>query len=100
MHRVGGDTLGGMDSAGIDEARGVLDVVGGQPDAEPAAAMSDGQVALAADCGDGPAIAVFYPVSGGEAESPVVAAVMITSPTLAWLPSANRTAASGTSPLS
>ena len=36
--------------------------------------MPDGQVAVVADCGDGPAVAVFDPVGGGEAESAVVAA--------------------------
>ena len=74
MHGVGGDALGGVDGAGIAETGGVLDVVGGQPDGEPAAVMSDCEVAVLADSGDGPAVAVFDPVGGGEAESPVVAA--------------------------
>ena len=52
----------------------MLDVVGGEPDGEVAAVVSDGQVAVSADCGDGPAVAVFDPVGGGEAESAVVGA--------------------------
>ena len=36
--------------------------------------MSDFEVAALADAGDGPAVAVFDPVGGGEAESAVVAA--------------------------
>ena len=52
----------------------MLDVVGGQSDGEAAAVMSDGEAAVLADCGDGPAVAVFDPVGGGEAEPPVVAA--------------------------
>jgi hypothetical protein len=66
--------LGGVDGAGIAEAGGVLDVVGGQPDGEPAVVMSNSKVAVSADSGDGPAVAVFYPVVGAEAKSPVVAA--------------------------
>ncbi len=52
----------------------LADVVGGQRDREPAAVVSDGQVAVPADAGDGPAVAVLDPVGGAEAESPVVAA--------------------------
>ena len=74
MHGVGRDALGGVDRAGIAETRGVVDVAGGQPDGEPAAVMSDRKVTARADAGDGPAVAVFDPVGGGEAESPVVAA--------------------------
>ena len=74
MHGVGGDALGGVDGAGITETGGVLDVFGGQPHREPAAVMSDFEVALLADSGDGPAVAVFDPVGGGQAESPVVTA--------------------------
>jgi hypothetical protein len=36
--------------------------------------MSDFEVAFLADSGDGPAVAVFDPVGGGEVKSPVVAA--------------------------
>ena len=36
--------------------------------------MPDGEVAFLVDAGDGPAVAVFNPVGGGEAESAVVAA--------------------------
>ena len=39
-----------------------------------AAGVAHGQVALLADVGDGPAVAVLDPVGGGEAESAVVAA--------------------------
>jgi hypothetical protein len=51
-----------------------LNVVGGEPSAEVAAVVSDGQVALFADMGDGPAVSVLDPVVGREAESAVVAA--------------------------
>ena len=39
-----------------------------------AAGVAYGEVALFADVGDGPAVAVFDPVGGGESESAVVAA--------------------------
>ena len=73
MHGVGGDALGGVDGGGVAETGRLADVVGGESDGEPAAVMSDCQVAVSADCGDGPAVAVFDPVGGGEAEPAVVA---------------------------
>jgi hypothetical protein len=74
VHRVGGDALGGVDSGGIAEAGGAADIVGGQPDCAVIAVVSHGQVAAFADVGDSPTVAVFDPVSGGKAESAVVAA--------------------------
>ena len=74
MHAVGGDSLGGVDGAGIAETGRLADVVGGQPDSEPAAVMSDCEVAVLTDSGDGPAVAVLDPVGGSEAKAPVVAA--------------------------
>ena len=74
MHGVGGDALGGMDGGGVAETGRIADVVGGQPDPEPAAVMSDSQVAVPTDVIDGPAVAVLDPVGGGEAKPPVVAA--------------------------
>ena len=74
VHGVGGDALGGVDGGGITEAGRGLDVAGGKSDGEPAAVMSDCQVAVSADSGDGPAVAVFDPVGGGQAESAVVGA--------------------------
>ena len=53
--------------------------------------MPDSQVAVFADLGDGPAVTVFDPVGGGEAELAVVVRVMITSPTLARFLSAKDT---------
>ena len=47
VHGVGGDALGGVDGAGVAEAGGVADVVGGQPDGELAAVVSDCEVAVA-----------------------------------------------------
>jgi hypothetical protein len=72
VHGVGGDALGGVDGGGIAEAGGGTDVVGGQPDRDVAASVPNRQVALLADLGDGPAVAVFDPVGGGETESAVV----------------------------
>ena len=74
VHGVGGDALGGVDGGGIAETGRGRDVVGGQPDGEVAAGVPHGQVAVAADVGDGPAVAVLDPVGGGEAEPAVVAA--------------------------
>jgi hypothetical protein len=74
VHRVGGDTLGGMDGGGIAETGRGVDVVDRQPDAELAAGVPHGQLALFADAGDGPPVAVFDPVGRGESESAVVAA--------------------------
>ena len=74
VHGVGGDALGGMDGGGVAESGRGLNVVGGKSDGEVAAGVSDGQVALFAEVGDGPAVAVFDPVGGGEAESAVVGA--------------------------
>ena len=74
MHGVGGDALGGVDGGGVAETGRLADIVGGESDGEAAAVVSDSQVAVSADMGDGPAVAVFDPVGGGEAESSVVAA--------------------------
>ena len=52
----------------------VLDVVGRQSDGELAAVMCDGEPAVVAHCGDGPAVAVFDPVGGGQPEPAVVRA--------------------------
>jgi len=68
-----------------------LNVVGGEPCGEVAAVVSNGQVAAAAYSSDGPAVSVLDPVVGREAESAVLVRVMITSPTLAWFPSAKST---------
>ena len=46
VHGVGGDALGGVDGGGVAETGRVADVVGGQPDGEPAAVVPDCQVAL------------------------------------------------------
>ena len=73
VHGVGGDALGGVDGGGVAETGRLADIVGGESDGELAAVVSDGQVAVVADCGDGPAVAVLDPVGGGEAESAVVA---------------------------
>jgi hypothetical protein len=71
---VGGDALRSMDGAGIAETGRGRDVVGRQPDGQLAAVVPDGEVTAPADAGDGPAVAVFDPVGGGEAEPAVVAA--------------------------
>ena len=46
VHGVGGDALGGMDGGGVAETGRLADIVGGQPDGEVAAVMSDGEVAV------------------------------------------------------
>ena len=74
VHGVGGDALGGVDGGGVAEAGRLADIVGRESDGELAAGVPDGQVALFADMGDGPAVAVLDPVGGGEAESAVVGA--------------------------
>ena len=91
MHGVGGDALGGVDGGGVAETGRLADVVGGQPDGEPAAVMSDGEVAVLP-------IAVMVQRSPFLTQSVAVRRsrrlllrVMITSPTLAWFPSAKDT---------
>ena len=51
-----------------------MDVVGWQADREVAAVVPDGQSAVFANVGDGPAVAVLDPVGGGESELSVVGA--------------------------
>jgi hypothetical protein len=74
VHGVGGDALGGVDGGGVAETSRGADVVGGQQDRVVAAVVSYGEADLVAHCSDRPAVAVFDPVGGGEAESAVVAA--------------------------
>ena len=74
VHGVGGDALGRMDGGGVAETGRLADIVGGESDREVAAGVPDGQVAVLADMGDGPAVAVLDPVGGSESESAVVAA--------------------------
>ncbi len=64
--------MGGVDGGGVAEAGRFADIVGGESDGEPAAVMSDFEVAISADSGDGPAVTVFDPVGGGDAQSAVV----------------------------
>ena len=91
VHGVGGDTLGGVDGGGVAETGRLADIVGGEPDGEVAAVMSDREVAVPADW-------VMVQRSPFLTQSVAVRRsrrsllrVMITSPTLAWFPSANRT---------
>jgi hypothetical protein len=72
VHGGGGDALGSVDSGGVAEARGGTDVVEGQPDGEVAAGVPDRYVAVFADLGDGPAVAVLDPVGSGDAQPAVV----------------------------
>jgi hypothetical protein len=74
VHRVSGDALGGMDGAGVAETGRGAHIVKRQPNGQPAAVVPHSQVTAPADAGDGPAVAVFNPVGGGEPESAVVAA--------------------------
>ena len=74
VHGIGGDALGGMDGCGVPEFGRLGDVGGGQPAGELVAGVPDGEVAVSADVGDGPPVAVLHPVGGAEAESAVVAA--------------------------
>jgi hypothetical protein len=62
-----------MDGGGVAEAGRVADIVGGEPDCAVAAGVPGGQVAVSADMGDRPAVAVLDPVGGSESESAVVA---------------------------
>jgi len=66
--------MGGVDGGGVAESGRGLNVVGGESDGEVAAVVPDCEVAAPADAGDGPAVAVFDPVGGGESEAAVVAA--------------------------
>ena len=59
VRRVGGDALGRMDGGGIAETGRLADIVGGESDRAVAAGVPDGQVALFADMGDRPAVAVL-----------------------------------------
>src|SRR5687767_550550 len=61
-----------MDGGGVAETGRLMYVIAGQPDRQVAAGVSHGQVTLFGDVGDGPPVAVFDPVGGGEAESAVV----------------------------
>ena len=74
VHRVGGDALGRMDRGGIAETGRLAHIVDRQPDGQVAAGVSHGQVTVFADVGNHPAVPVFHPVGGGEAEPAVVAA--------------------------
>ena len=65
-----------------------MDVVGWQPDGAVAAGVPRGQVAVFADMGDGPAVAVLDPVDGGEAESAIVGAGDDHVSDTGWFPSA------------
>ena len=62
VHGVGGDALGGMDRGRIAQLGRLGDVVGGEPGGEVAAGVPDRQVAVSADVGDGPAVAVLHPI--------------------------------------
>jgi hypothetical protein len=73
-HRVRGDSLSRMDGAGVAVTGRGAYIVKRQPDGEVAADVPDREVTAPADVGDGPAVPVFDPVVGPEAESPVVAA--------------------------
>jgi hypothetical protein len=75
--------LGGVDRGRVAKTGGGLDVVGGQPDIEPAAVLSDFEVAVSADSGDGPAVAVFTQSVAVRRSRRSFVRVMITSPTLA-----------------
>jgi hypothetical protein len=74
VHGVGGDALGGMDGAGVAEARGSVDVVGRQSDRAVAAVVYDGESAVVGHCGNRPAVAVLNPLVSGQAEPSVVPA--------------------------
>jgi hypothetical protein len=71
VHRVGGDALGGVDGGGVAETGRGSDVVGGQSDRVVAAGVPYSQVGLA-DLDNGPSVAVFDPITGSEAQPPVV----------------------------
>ena len=62
VHGVGGDALGGMDRGRIAQPGRLGDVAGGEPGGELVAGVPDGQVAVSADVGDGPAVAVLHPI--------------------------------------
>src|SRR5512132_387967 len=74
VHRVGGDALGAVAGGGVAQSCRGLNVVGGEPDGEVAAVVSNDQLAAATYSSDGPAVSVFDPVVGREAESAVVGA--------------------------
>ena len=72
MHGVGGDALGGVDGGGVPEAGPLADVVGREAYSAVAAGVADGQVAVLAEVGDGPAVAVLNPIDGSKAQPSVV----------------------------
>jgi hypothetical protein len=59
VHRVGGDTLGGMGGGGVTETGRGVDVVGWQPEGAAASGVLHDQVAVFANVGDSPAVTVF-----------------------------------------
>jgi hypothetical protein len=63
-----------MDGGGVSETGRGAHIVERQPDGQAAAGVPDRQVTVFGDVSDHPAVSVFYPVGGGEAESAVVAA--------------------------
>jgi hypothetical protein len=74
VHRVGGDALGTVNSGGVPETGRGAHIVDRQPNGEVAAVVPHRQVSAPADTDDGPSVAVFHPVGGGDAEPAVVAA--------------------------
>jgi hypothetical protein len=74
MGGVDGDALGAVDGGGVAEAGRGLNVVGAEPDGEPAAVMADGQFAMSTDMGDGPTVTVLDPVGGRKAELSAIGA--------------------------
>jgi len=95
VHRVGGDALGAVDGGGVAETGRGLDVVGGEPCGEVAAVVSNGQVAAATYSSDGPAVSFLTQSLAAMRSRRSLLRVMITSPTLAWFPSARRTSRPG-----
>jgi hypothetical protein len=66
--------LGGVDGGGVAETGRGSHIIARQPDGQLAARVSHSQVTVFADAADHPAVPVFHPIGGGEAEPAVVAA--------------------------
>jgi tetraacyldisaccharide-1-P 4'-kinase len=80
-----------MDGGGLAGTGRLPHIVARQLDGQLAVGVPDRQITAPADAGDGPAVAVLTQSVAVSRSRRSLARVMITSPTLAWLPSARRT---------
>src|SRR4051812_31794038 len=72
VHRVGGDSLGGVHRGGVAELGGFGDVAGRQGNDAAATRVTYLQRASVDDMQNGPAVTVFNPIGTTDADPPVV----------------------------